>query len=490
MLEAGGNAFDAALAAFCAACVSEPVLASCGGGGFLLARAADQAPVLYDFFPQTPRRRGDGDGLDFFPITADFGPVQQEFHIGRGAIAVPGAVRGLFAVHGELCRLPLAEIMAPAIELARRGVAVIPYQSYLLEVVAPIYRYRPEARVVFASREDPDRLLMSGEDLRNPDLADLFESLVREGVDLFYRGAVADRIVELGHDGGLLSADDLAAYRVARRVPLAQAYGDATVTINPPPSSGGILVLFALGLWARRQAASPRALVEIMAATNKARIDSGLDDDPARDEILGLLDPALVARYADAIADRPHSARGTTQISVIDGDGNAASLTVSNGEGCGYLIPGTGTMLNNMLGEDDINPRGFNNWRPDTRISSMMAPALVEVGRDRLAALGSGGSNRIRTAMFQVLRQLVAGEADLAGAVTAPRLHYEGGVLNVEPGFDPGAVGDLLADYPDHKLWDAPNMFFGGVHAVEFDAASRTFIAVGDARRGGAVAEV
>jgi gamma-glutamyltranspeptidase len=124
VLEAGGNAFDAALGALCAACVAEPVLASLGGGGFLLAWPAHGEAQVYDFFAQTPGRRRDSAEVDFRPVMVNFGVAQQEFHIGLGAAAVPGVVKGLFAIHRDLCRLPLQVVIAPAVELARAGPGV------------------------------------------------------------------------------------------------------------------------------------------------------------------------------------------------------------------------------------------------------------------------------------------------------------------------------------------------------------------------------
>ncbi len=494
MLEDGGTAFDAVLAAFCTACVVEPVLASLGGGGFLLAQPAGGAPVLYDFFPQTPARQtADGD-LDFFRIQADFGPAQQAFHIGRGAIAVPGAVAGLFDIHADLCTRPMTDIVAPAVELARRGVTVEPYQSYLIGVVTPIVTYTAQAQALYESRLSPGKLMQPGETMTNGALADLFDALAHDGADLFYRGDVADRIVAFCRDGGLIGQADLDAYRAARRAPLVQTIGGATIATNPLPSFGGILIQFALALWQRSAGdAVPDGgelsdLVAIMAATNKARTDSDLGKDPSDIGPLRLLDPNLIADYAASLPGRAEAVRGTTQISVIDGAGNAASMTVSNGEGCGHLIPGTGTMLNNILGEEDIQPRGFHRWVPDTRVGSMMAPTLLRAGDGRLVAIGSGGSSRIRTAMFQVLRHLIAGRMDLDAAIDAPRVHLEDNLLSVEPGFAEAQLEPLLAAYPNHKLWDAPNMFFGGVHAAARDPATGGFNAAGDHRRAGAVA--
>ena len=175
MLREGGNAFDAALAALCASCVAEPVLASLGGGGFLLAGPAGAAPLLYDFFVQTPRSRAPGNGSDFYPILADFGDAQQEFHIGLGSIATPGCVRGLFLIHRDLCRLPLELITEPARQAARQGVRVNALQQYIATIVEPILRASPDALALHASTLDPGALAAEGETLRQPAMADSLE---------------------------------------------------------------------------------------------------------------------------------------------------------------------------------------------------------------------------------------------------------------------------------------------------------------------------
>ena len=156
VLKAGGNAFDAALAALCAACVVEPMLASLGGGGFLLAQPAGEAPLVYDFFVHTPRRPRPAGEIDFYPILADFGTAKQEFHIGMGSIAVPGVVAGLFEVQKHRCRLPMAEIMAPAIHLAREGVLMNDFQNYISHILEPILEASPAAMQLAATPDRPD----------------------------------------------------------------------------------------------------------------------------------------------------------------------------------------------------------------------------------------------------------------------------------------------------------------------------------------------
>ena len=189
ILEAGGNAFDAALGALCTAAIAEPLLVSLGGGGFLLALPAADKPVVYDFFCQTPGRRKPEKELDFYPIMADFGSALQEFHIGMGSMAVPGVIAGLFKVHGDLGRMPISDIMGPAIELARSGVEVDSFHHYIIRILRPIIKATPAAFSLYESPGHPGHLISEGELLRNADAADAFEALAAAGPDLMYRGA-------------------------------------------------------------------------------------------------------------------------------------------------------------------------------------------------------------------------------------------------------------------------------------------------------------
>ncbi|MGR9073122.1 MAG: gamma-glutamyltransferase [Gammaproteobacteria bacterium] len=492
----GGNAFDAVVAAHLAACVVEPVLSSLGGGGFLLARTADGYERLYDFFVQTPSSKRTAGDTDFYPISADFGPACQEFHIGLGSVATPGTVKGLFAVHRELCSLPMTFLAEPALELARCGVVMNAFQAYIFDVVQAIYLSDAEARKVYCGGDNTQRLLREGERLRQPQLADAIDVLSREGEALFYRGEIAKDIARLCREqGGHLTLGDFAGYRVAVRKPLSVGYREAVLLTNPPPSSGGILIAFALKLletmevhrFTTGSTEYLNLLAQVQAMTNQARIDA-LTDEMSHHPGEHLLDPNYIAFYCDQIKGKPVCSRGTTHISIIDGAGNIASLTTSNGEGCGRFAPGTGIMLNNMLGEEDLNPRGFHAWNLNQRMTSMMAPCIAALPDGRQIALGSGGSNRLRTAILQVLLNLIDFGMPLDEAVNAPRLHCEGGLLSVEGGFHPDELKSLLKDYPNHKLWDGKNLFFGGTHSALM--GNGQFAGVGDPRRGGCAAVV
>ncbi len=494
ILRAGGNAFDAALAALCAACVAEPLLVSLGGGGFMLAREASGRSRLFDFFCQTPSRRRAEQDLDFFPITADFGNDTQQFHVGQGAIAVPGVVAGLFEVHRQLGHLPLVELVQPAVELARRGCRVNSMHHYVAHILDSILRADPALFQLFSSPQNPGHLIGEGELLSNPALADAFECLVREGEDIFYRGDWARQLVQDSQSrGGSLAADDLADYRVACRRPLHFRYQGADCQINPPPSPGGSLIAYAL---AQLRQVSPRhaawgsaqhaaALVQAMRAANAAR-HLPWQQIPGQETMGQMLDAESLTQWQQGMQLHSRFSRGTTHISVADAAGNLASLTASNGEGNVYVLPGTGIILNNMLGEQDLNPAGFHRWQPACRLASMMSPLVARLDDGSLLAMGSGGSNRIRSAITQVMVNLLNYRMNMSDAVEASRCHLEGKKLSVEAGFDGAAFDNLSPLVDEVHGWPEHNLFFGGVHAVQVHADGG-FTGAGDSRRDGAV---
>ena len=491
-LREGGNAFDAAIAAHWTACVAEPVLTSLGGGGFLLAQQDNGQACVYDFFAQTPVHKRPGTEIDFHPIHADFGTTLQEFHIGYGAVATPGTVRGLFAIHEDLGSLPMPVLMEPAVELARKGLRVNRLQAYIMDIVRPVYLATPQAAQRFTSPSKQGSLVGEGETLYLPELADTLLALGHEGERLFYEGDIAMEIDSACRSaGGHLRREDLARYRVIKRDPLRIKYRGSEFLTNPPPSSGGLLIGFALKLLEKLVAEGilidstegVSRLAEVMHATNEARLDS-IGNDSLNEQ---LLDPELLRRYQDQVRDRTRAFRGTTHISVIDRNDMAVAVTLSNGEGCGVIIPGCGFMLNNMLGEEDINPGGLGRWQENRRMASMMAPSILEQADGGLTALGSGGSNRIRTAMTQVINRLNRPGSTLEDSIAAPRSHVEGETFFFE---DPDgqdvdrANVSARSDVIDFKPFRAPSMFFGGVHAVR-RLPDGSIEAAGDPRRAG-----
>ena len=493
ILADGGNAFDAALAALFASGVAEPVLASLGGGGFLLSAQPHGAPLLYDFFTQTPRRKRPPESVDFFPIIADFGTVQQEFHIGLGSIATPGIIKGAFQINRELGRMPMREIIRPACEAARTGVTVNALQHYINELIAPILESTPAALALHATEAHPDRFAASGETVHHKAMAESFEALASEGDALFYLGEMGRLLTDqCQQHGGYLSRDDLAHYRVEKRPPLALGYHDAKLFTNPAPSVGGTLIAFTLALLEREALGGERAgalphLLKIGRAQQltqqlrrSARIDENLTEGVSRK----ILTSGYLESYRQTMARHSACSRGTTQISVADAAGNIASMTLSNGEGCGFVLPGTGIMLNNMLGEEDINPHGFHQWPEDRRIASMMSPTLMTTARGDFIATGSGGSNRIRSAILQVLVNLVDFGMSIADAVEFPRLHLEGETLNLEHAANDEERLEFGKHFSEVHFWPEKNLFFGGAHTVMRNSKG-IVSGCGDSRRGG-----
>ncbi len=315
--------------------------------------------------------------------------------------------------------------------------------------------------------------------------------MAREGSDLFYKGEIAQSITNLcKHGGGQLTSHDLASYQVELRQPVSMMYQQHRVLTNPAPSCGGTLIAFALGLLEHVHISQHhfgsyqhlRLLADVMMLTNEARFEAHSSSSEAA-ALQQLLDTNLLNEYREKIIGNSRSLRGTTHMSVMDSMGNVAGLTASNGEGCGYMVPDTGVMLNNMLGEEDLNPDGFYRWPVNQRMTSMMAPTLVISPQGKITSLGSGGSNRLRTAILQVLINIIDFDKSLHDAVNHPRIHFENELLSVEPGFDAEVLRQICEDFNSCKLWDQQNLFFGGVHSVSEHAGD--FDGAGDQRRGG-----
>jgi gamma-glutamyltranspeptidase/glutathione hydrolase len=466
VLRSGGNAFDAAVAAGFASAIAEPALTSLGGGGFLLSRSVDGRANLFDFFSDTPGRDLAADDLDphFLPVTVRFPSFDQVFNTGLGSAAVPGNLKGFLHVHTRLGRLPLAEVLAPAVRLAREGVVLSHHQAYFFGLLRPIMTLTPAARAIYAPRGE---LLVEGELLVNSDFASFIETLPVDGGRELYEGELGRRVAREMREGrGLLTETDLACYRVRERKPLEARYRDHRLLTNPPPCFGGTLLALALELLERRSwpagaPASPEhggALVDVMQEVERRR--------------------------SDHLAKRRAFSRGTTHVSVCDADGNAASMTTSNGEGSGYIVPGTGIMLNNMLGEDDLHPEGFHASSPGQRVASMMSPSILLSDGEVRLVLGSGGSKRIRTALLQTISWIVDFGLSVREAVEHPRLHWDGECVQAEPEL-PAELLATLHERVDVNEWECQDVYFGGVHAVIPGREG-----AGDPRRGGAARTV
>jgi gamma-glutamyltranspeptidase / glutathione hydrolase len=468
ILLAGGNAVDAALAAMLTSFVAEPLLTGLGAGGYMLVATPGRDDVLLDFFVAAP---SGGERAPLVPVDVSFGDVVQVFNIGASSCGAYGTPAGVHAASERYGTIPLAELCAPAAVLARTGVEVNHQQAYLFEILAPITEQTAEARALYMPGGRPRAL---GDVHRDPALADALELLGAEGPGPFYEGEVAAAVVEWVQErGGTLSRADLAAYAAIPREPVRVAYRGREVLTNPPPSAGGTLLAYTLALLERGSEGAPDA-VELARAMERAqseRTPSFLD---------GLAEPGFLESF---MASRLGS---TTHISVVDEAGWACAVTCTNGEGSGVVVPGTGVHVNNMMGEQDLSPLGFFTHPPGRRLPSMMAPTVVLAGGRPELVLGSAGSNRIRSALLQVIVNVIDRGMDAQAAVDEPRMHWEDGSVFTEPGIDVTtleAAGYTIAPFRER------NLFFGGCQAVE-RAADGTLSGGGDPRRGGAVVVV
>lgn len=450
ILEAGGSAVDAVVAAGLASFVAEPLLSSAGGGGLLVCTDETGAGHALDFFPNMPI--AEDRPSTFVEVPIDFGETIQSFHVGRGSVAVPTALSGLGEAHRRFGSLPLSELVQPAALLAREGAIVSEASANVFSLLWPINLRDPECAAVYSSDGNPPPERAR---LRMPKLSETFSAFAEEG-DL--PSALREQVLrEFGRAaGGVLSRDDFD--RAKPRWLPARSFSLGDSIVQTSPRIGGELVQTITEALPKSLPKAPqdqlRAIAEACRHGDRRRQDS----------LLG----------------------GTTHISAIDSIGRAASLTLTNGEGAGHVISGTEIQLNNFLGEADLHPAGFFNTPGGTPLPTMMAPTIATSERGTLV-LGSGGANRIRSVVSQVLWRAMMLNVPLGEAILEPRVHAEerdGGVSWFEATAAFEALNANIPGFSEVTPFPRRAFFFGGVHAVW--RSGETALACADARRGGA----
>ncbi len=491
VLAEGGNAVDACIAAAFVSWVAESTLTGPGAGGFLLVhRAGDDSTRVLDHFVTVPglglsehgQTPMDDVGIDFTPESSQF------FRIGAASCAVPGAAAGLGEAHRRFGSLPWRTLLEPAIAHARAGIELTEPQAYLHDILDPIMRHTDEGRTMYSTNGNR---LVAGDLLVLSDLGRTLEQLAERGADDLYTGELAAALSShLREHGGEITLRDLSEYRVIRRQPVRVAFLGHEFRSNPPPSTGGVLIGLGLRLLDRLGLAGPPGsaeamaqLVEIMREQETARGGPFTRELYRGGLARRLADEDFLAAAAGRARERlPELQRGTTHIAVVDGRGNAASLTASTGAGSGVVVPGTGIQLNNMLGEFDLAATG-GHPRPGVRFTSGMAPSVVlRDSRPRLV-VGSAGSLRLRGSILQIVVNVVAHGLGVREAIERPRVHLEGPV-HVEGRNDPAEIDRLEAFGYELARWQGLNLFFGGAAGVEL-LEDGTLAAAGDPRRGG-----
>lgn len=461
----------------------------------MLVHAAEE-DVLLDFFVAAPGLGGVERRSELQPIAVRFEDAEQTFNVGAASCGVPGTPAGLAAATERFGSMPLRELTRPAIEHARAGVRVNAEQANFHAILEPILTAFGETAELYAPA---GRILGEGDAFRFPDLAASLERLGDEGPDPFYRGEVAAALAAWVRErGGTLSEPDLAAYEPVLRDPVRAGFRGRGVLTNPPPSAGGILIALSLELLERIGSAALDDVIAVMEVAQAERTEAFQEGLYEEGFARRLLAPDRLARAAGAIerGERPGSPDPgpevslgeTTHITAVDGRGGCAAVTCSNGTGSGMLVPDTGVHLNNMLGEQDLNPHGFYRVAPGRRLPSMMAPTVVLRDGQLEAGLGSGGSNRIRSAVLETIVRLVVEGMGAQAAVEAPRAHFEADAVQVEPGIAEAPLRRLERRGYEVVRWRSRSVFYGGAHTVTRNPATGELEGGGDPRRGGAVA--
>lgn len=470
--EAGGNAVDACIAAAVMAWVAEPFMASMGGSGFLTVRTPDGRVRVFDgnnTMPHAlPAEIGQGLRRVYVPDYAN----GMYTGIGGGSVAVPGILAAAHAAWREHGAIEWAALFEPAIAAARAGIRFPMTSGYYLGATWE-YIWSPFAAARDLLQRDGE-LYVEGDLFVQPDLADALQIVASDGPESFYGGSLGLAIIEaIEADGGFMTISDLATYRCEIREPIATDAFGWVIQSNPPPAVGGAVLIHMLTLLEDADLSDPATRTRALVEAEKEAVTYRREQYEDPGEVAGAVELAL-----SAIRSRRRSA-STTHTSSADADGHVCSLTQSNGYSSGLVV--NGIMLNNTLGEEELNPRGIHGLAPGSRCHSNMAPTIAS-GPGITVGLGSPGADRITGAIAQTFVAVAVDRHPLAEAVAAPRVHLalreDGELLCYEPGV---SVEGL--DYP-LRPYDDIHMFFGGVQAASVTDDGRV-TAAHDPRRSG-----
>lgn len=438
ILEEGGSAADAAVAAGLASCVAETVMTGLLGGGHAIYLDAPSGTVRnLDCFCAAPGLGAPPREAELLHLEVPFGAELVHYAVGPASCAVPGLPAGLDALWRAHGRLPWARLVEPALRLARDGVPMPPAHAACLEMLAPVLTMNEGARMYAPG----GHLLRADDLLEQPGIATALEALAAEGGSAAYGGAIGRSLLDLSDErDGVLTRDDLAAYAARWSEPVEAPY---------------------LGL-------------RFLSRSGLSGVPSTL---PRLPRLRGLAPAerlvALVAALDGGAGPETH----TTNLVAVDADGSACVLTSSLGLGSGDYLPGLDLHLNSMLGEVDLLT---GTLEPGERMQSMMAPSLVLDGDGLVLAIGSAGGTRLRTALLTVAAAILDEGLAPQEAVDLPRVHPAGDVVNAEPGADEDALAAIESAGRTVRRWPERHHYFGGVSAIGRTGAA------GDPRRSGA----
>jgi gamma-glutamyltranspeptidase/glutathione hydrolase len=464
VVKSGGNAVDAAVAVALALAVTYPVAGNIGGGGFLLARFADGRTTFIDFRERAPAKASRDMYLD-----AE-GKLTRDSIEGWRASGVPGTVRGLELAHKKYGSKPWKDLVAPAVQLARNGFPVSYGFAQTLRDGRERFSRYPSSAAAFGKEYEV------GDTFVQPDLARTLDRIARDPND-FYEGETARMLsTAMAANGGLITLEDLKAYKAVERQPLTGRYKDYEVITAPPPSSGGVGILQMMGVlegsgyekggWG--SAATIHYLAEVMRRYYADRSEYLGDPDFTKVPVRALLNPQYIRKLRDSIDPdhasnsetiRPGSLKAyesseTTHFSIVDKAGNAVSLTytLNGGHGSGVTAPGLGFLLNNEMDDFAAQPGSPNMFgliqgeanaiQPAKRPLSSMTPTILTSGGKLFMVVGGPGGGRIISSVLQTILNVIDFGMNAQDAVDAPRFHHQWqpDKITMEHGFSPDTV--------------------------------------------------
>jgi gamma-glutamyltranspeptidase/glutathione hydrolase len=485
----GGNAVDAAISAAIVAMSTEPGIVSLMGGAFINIWPPDRPSEVVDGNVEMPGR-GLGPGRlggGVRQVVTSYGGGVTMW-AGHGSVANSGAVPALALARERHGDLPWPRLVAPAADACRHGYPVGSAAAlYLGHVRDSLFGQDKEAHQLVTGADG--HTLRTGELTSNPQLAEVLDLLAAQGPALFVQGEVGRVLVAMMEEnGGLITEADVAAYEPVLRDPVLLGLGDWTLALNPPPAVGGPMLAVMLDELGRRPHWGWDDVIEIQRAvlTYRLRVHDRSWDLLADGHRL------LEAVERHGLAGLPRSA-STAHVSTVDSNGLACAITMSAGYGAGMTIPGTGLLLNNALGEPELNRLGLHAIAPGTRLASNMAPTTARGTENRALAVGSPGADRITTALMPLLARVCLREEGLQRAIDAPRLHVrvhedddedQGVRVDFEP--DPEIAAAVAQGGLPAHAYDGRHMYFGGVGAA-LRHADGSLEAAGDPRREAAV---
>ena len=484
ILDRGGNAVDAAVAVGFALAVTYPRAGNIGGGGFMvihLGKTGEDAAIDY-------RETAPAAATETMFLDANGEPDPKKSRDSGLSVGVPGTVAGLALAHAKYGsgKLSLAELIEPAIELARNGVEIVDDIADTLPLAQPrIARWHSSAPVFLNS---DGTVLMPGQDLLQPDLAITLRAIASDGPKGFYEGPVAEKIVAaVRRAGGVMTTEDMKNYRAILREPVRGTYRGYDIVSMPPPSSGGVHLIEMLNILEGYDLAKlPRGeslhvLAEVMKRAYADRATFMGDPDSVKMPVAGLISKKYAAALRTQIGNRATPAtevrsgnpadfegQNTTHFSVIDSDGNAVSntYTLNFSYGLGLVAEGTGVLLNNELDDFTSKPGTANAYGlvgynanlpgPGKRPLSSMTPTIVMKDGKPFLITGSPGGSRIISTVLQIIVNVIDFHLPVDQAVSAPRVHHQWqpDELSAEPGISPEILDGLVKR--GHKVVPTP----------------------------------